>query len=191
MTTVHPFLRIPTSLLALSPRVTIFLVRKSAPLILKASNEKKNTNACTKVKHSFIIICVHVLQKLPRQGIWVRMARQMITSLTIVWTQVRRVDIHTIQAHTVLILPHQGHDLVLHHCSLSGSPSLSPNPVSPANSNLGKQNQSVKLHLQSHKSAIQKKATILSDWLTHWRNYLKLGMNTNLVSWMDWIDFGV
>lgn len=55
--------------------------------------------------------------------------------------EVRHVNIQTIQAHAVLISPYQDHDQVLYPCSILGSPSLSPNPVSPANSNLGKQNQ--------------------------------------------------
>lgn len=71
----------------------------------------------------------------------------MITSSTTAWTQVSHMTAHTVQAHTVLIIPHQDHKPVRYYCSISGSPSLSPNPVSPANSNLGKQNQRGQLYL--------------------------------------------
>lgn len=91
----------------------------------------------------------YMLQKLPHRGIWVRMVKQMITSSTTAWTQVSHMTVHTIQAHTVLIMPYQDHEPVLYYCSILGSPSLSPNPVSPANSNLGKQNQRVQLYLRS------------------------------------------
>lgn len=96
-----------------------------------------------------IFVCACMLQKLPHQGIWVRMVRQMITSSTIAWTLVSHMKVHTIQAHTVLIMPYLDHEPVLYYCSISGSPSLSPNPVSPANSNLGKKNQSGQRYLQS------------------------------------------
>lgn len=74
----------------------------------------------------------------------------MITSSTTAWTQVSHMTVHTIQAHTVFIMPCQDHEPVLYYCSILGSPSLSPNPVSPANSNLGKPNQRGQLYLTEH-----------------------------------------
>lgn len=83
-----------------------------------------------------------VLQKPLRQDIWVRMVRQMTTSLTTAWTQVRHACASTrhllFQFCLVLFMT-----LASSHHSISGSPSLSPNPVSPASSNLGKWIQKV------------------------------------------------
>lgn len=84
-------------------------------------------------------VCLtHVLQKLPHQGTWVRMVRQMITSLTTAWTQVSHLTVHTPEAYTTLITAYNGHEPTFYYHSVSGSPSLSPNPVSPANNNPGK-----------------------------------------------------
>ena len=73
----------------------------------------------------------------------------MITSSTTAWTQVSHMKIHTTQAYPVLIMPYQDHEPNLYCRSISGSPSLSPNPVSPTTTNLGKQNHGAQLDLQS------------------------------------------
>lgn len=98
-------------------------------------------------------------QRHPLQGISVKMVKAMINRIA-AWTQVSASFLSSIchSDENILIVIILLYYVTLIHFSISvsGSPNLSPNPVSPASSNPGKNHQQLVVILSPHITAMYK-----------------------------------